>query len=120
MTSRTRDLTGTRNLMANGYVRVKVNTNDWRYEHRLVWEAANGPIPDGCHVHHINHDRTDNRLENLELLPGREHNLDDAEIVRRRATGESFRSIGRAMGAAHNVISNHYRRALERQKEQQP
>lgn len=33
--------------------------------HRLVWETANGPIPDGCDIDHINGVRTDNRLVNL-------------------------------------------------------
>jgi hypothetical protein len=43
--------------------------------HRAVWAAANGKIPPGrqWHVHHINHDRHDNRLANLELLSAREH-----------------------------------------------
>lgn len=128
--------------MANGYIRIRLAPNVWQYEHRLIWERTHGPIPEGWHVHHVNHDRTDNRLENLRLVLGREHNrhhtterhasgdlnnrgaesaryrgeLDDSEIVRRYDAGESFRSIGRAMGAAHNVISNHYRRALERQE----
>ncbi len=39
-----------------------------RMEHDLVWEWAHGPIPAGFIVHHINHDKLDNRLENLELL----------------------------------------------------
>lgn len=41
--------------------------------HRAVWEEANGPIPKGYHVHHVNGNKADNRLENLELLSHGEH-----------------------------------------------
>lgn len=41
--------------------------------HRVVWEDAHGPVPDGHHIHHANHDRGDNRLENLVCLPHSEH-----------------------------------------------
>lgn len=41
--------------------------------HREVWQDANGPIPEGWHVHHKNGDKLDNRLENLELIPISEH-----------------------------------------------
>ena len=34
-------------------------------EHRVVWEQANGPIPKGYVVHHLNGVKDDNRLENL-------------------------------------------------------
>ena len=37
-------------------------------EHDIVWEGENGPIPAGYDVHHINEDKLDNRIENLELL----------------------------------------------------
>lgn len=42
-------------------------------EHRLVWEEAHGPIPDGYVVHHKNNNGRDNRLENLELMTYEEH-----------------------------------------------
>lgn len=41
--------------------------------HRVVWEAFNGPIPGRLEVNHKNLDRSDNRLENLELLTHREN-----------------------------------------------
>lgn len=41
--------------------------------HRYVWEFHHGPIPAGYHVHHIDHDRSNNRIENLDLLSASEH-----------------------------------------------
>jgi predicted nucleic acid-binding Zn ribbon protein len=41
--------------------------------HRYMWAQANGPIPSGMHIHHKNHNKQDNRLDNFELLPAGEH-----------------------------------------------
>lgn len=41
--------------------------------HEEIWKAANGPIPDGHHVHHRDGDTLNNDLANLELLPGADH-----------------------------------------------
>ena len=36
--------------------------------HRVVWTLLNGKIPDGLIINHINCERSDNRIENLELV----------------------------------------------------
>lgn len=41
--------------------------------HRDVWEHHNGKIPPDHDIHHKNHDKTDNRIGNLELLTKSEH-----------------------------------------------
>lgn len=36
--------------------------------HRLVWQEWKGLIPEGYYVDHINNNKSDNRIENLQLL----------------------------------------------------
>ena len=60
----------------NGYLRVELWKDEKRKTyrlHRLVWEAFNGPIPKGMQVNHINEDKTDNRLANLNLMTCKEN-----------------------------------------------
>lgn len=58
-----------------GYIHILVARNQYRPEHVLVWEKANGkPVPKGWIVHHLNHIKNDNRPENLVALPRKEHN----------------------------------------------
>lgn len=89
---------------SHGYVKVRVGAghpladpNGYAYEHLVVWVAAGRarPGPDEI-LHHANGDKTDNRLENLELLSRAEHGLEhhpsaltDAEV---RAVRESYAS----------------------------
>lgn len=46
-----------------------------KYLHRVIWEKKNGPIPKGKHVHHKDHDQSNNPEDcsNYELLSDWEH-----------------------------------------------
>lgn len=66
--------TGKGTITEKGYRRIFLNGKNIR-EHRLVWEKNNGKIPEGCDVHHLNGIKTDNRIENLELIKHGEHSV---------------------------------------------
>jgi hypothetical protein len=41
--------------------------------HQWVWKNIHKIIPKGYHIHHINDDKSDNTIENLELIKGSRH-----------------------------------------------
>lgn len=59
----------------NGYKQFRdPATGEWIFVHRRVMEKKlGGPIRPGYEVHHKNHDKLDNRPENLVLLRVDEH-----------------------------------------------
>lgn len=73
--------------ITRGYRKVKVGVRDYRFEHRLVVEASIGRRLDRREeVHHINGDKLDNRLENLQVVSPTEHQAihDFGPAMRRR------------------------------------
>jgi hypothetical protein len=41
--------------------------------HVEVWEAINGPVPEGYTVHHIDHDKANNHISNLMVMTHQQH-----------------------------------------------
>ena len=61
------------NTNHNGYMVFTIRKyGDKNYKtyrvHRFVWECLNGVIPDGKVIEHINEDKEDNRLYNLQIV----------------------------------------------------
>lgn len=50
-----------------------LNSNTSTRLHRCVWEYYNGKIPEGYEIHHIDHDKGNNEIENLAMLTEEEH-----------------------------------------------
>ena len=61
---------------SSGYLKVQLSKNGVvsnKDVHRIVYEAFNGTIPDGMQVNHKDECKTNNKLENLELLTPKEN-----------------------------------------------
>lgn len=64
---------GSERVNVDGYVEVKVREpNKWRLKHRVVWEEANGEIPEGYNIQFRNGNRLDCSLGNLYLISRRD------------------------------------------------
>lgn len=60
---------GSERINVDGYVEVKVaEPKKWKLKHRVVWEAAHGPVPKGFNIQFRNGNRLDLRLENLYII----------------------------------------------------
>ena len=57
----------------DGYHQTCTRTYPEGIRARLVWYAVNGPIPEGMQINHINHNTSDDRISNLELVTPKEN-----------------------------------------------
>lgn len=63
---------------SNGYPTIWFKNKNYLV-HRYIWEKYNGEIPKGMEIHHINKDRSDYSLNNLELVDKKLHHREHAK-----------------------------------------
>lgn len=71
----------------SGYKQAQLQHNNKRYNvtvHKLVWITFNGPIPPGFEINHIDENKDNNSLENLELCT-RGYNINYGTRTRKQA-----------------------------------
>lgn len=72
--------------------------------HRWVWISVHKIIPEGYHIHHINENKSDNRIENLELIHGSRHqSLHGQSLEKRKRAKEmadKYRPLTKAWHAS--------------------
>lgn len=60
---------------------TKDSTGSRKRMHVYVWEYYNGLVPEGYHIHHIDGDKSNNTIENLQLLSATEHEKLHGEML---------------------------------------
>jgi len=73
------------NVSTTGYIQISVN-NQLYMAHRLIWVYLYGQIPDGFEIDHIDHNKENNRSENLRLVDPIE-NQHNKSLSRRSSSG---------------------------------
>ena len=92
---------------SHGYMRVfrpghpKAGQDGMVLEHIMVVYDAGIPIPSGHDVHHLNHDHSDNRLENLEVVS---HAVHARRHAQERAEGQTRCARGHELTAENTYV----------------
>jgi hypothetical protein len=102
---------GGRSIASNGYVLLKrpehpaADIRGYVYEHRLVAEQMIGrPLRPGEVPHHKNHDKTDNRPENLEVTTRAGHGVLHRRKSGRRIPGQDNAPVGCECGCGESFL----------------
>lgn len=72
--------------------------------HRIVWEMHYGKIPEGFEIDHINHIRSDNRIENLRIV-SRSENCKNMSISKANESGFTGVCWSKKQSAWHAYIN---------------
>ena len=82
--------------------------------HRQIWMDSNGPITKGMHIHHIDHNRDNNHISNLECCSPIDHLKRHPEKVE---ASKKALARWRATDEGKATLSQNARKMLERTPE---
>lgn len=62
---------------STGYYLCSTKSPDGKRKrmHVYVWEYYHGPVLEGCHIHHVDGDKSNNDIENLAMMNKSEHEI---------------------------------------------
>ena len=84
--------------------------------HRDVWETHNGPIPNGCDIHHLDGDTGNNSISNLECVASEDHReIHKADVSSRSRQQEHLDHLAAIRPAAAAWHSSEEGRAWHRE-----
>ena len=93
----------------NGYLYVSLRLGNKRknhYVHRLVAETFIGEIPDGYVINHIDYDKANNKVTNLEIVTQLENVLHSVPNMKKpRPKGENFYICHRPYGTYEVAVN---------------
>ena len=66
---------GNAKINSDGYLHITSKKEGYHHQklHRLIWEKHNGPIPKNHVIHHIDGDKLNNDINNLQCMEFGEH-----------------------------------------------
>jgi len=99
---------GHERINRDGYVEVKTaEPRTFELKHRLVWKEKNGSIPKGMIIWFIDGDRTNCKIENLELISRQEQVLRNKLKVRSadESIQPTLKLVAKIASRAHELSS---------------
>ncbi len=79
----------TKHISKKGYWMIYIPLRGKIKEHHWIWEQNNNRrVPKGYIIHHINHNKLDNHIENLQMMTKKAHNQLHSKLRQRNKRGQ--------------------------------
>ena len=103
---------GSERVNVDGYVEIKVaEPSKWALKHRVVWEAANGPVPKGFNIQFRDGNRLNVSIGNLYIISRSEQLKEQNSIYARYP--EELRGVIRVKATLKSQITRYNKKHHE-------